>query len=511
MRKIYFGIFLLLLGLNCTDHKEPTHQEIACGVSQEPKTLDPARAEEYGAALIAPSIYETLTTLSPDHVAPQPWLATHWEIRNAGRQYTFYLRPNIFFHDSTRFSAAAVKISFDRQIAPASEYFIQPNGGIYSQTMLGLIDSVSVVDSLTVTFYLKYPYAPFLNILASVGGAAILSPASLEKSKSSATFFPVSTGPFRFVDWKPKQTIRLESNLNYWNTPPEIDLSFHFSSEFEAQIQQFQRGGIDVIFSVSPNLRERFLFDSNSRIQIVQALSTFFLGLNCRNPFLNDKRVRQAIAAAIDKRKLVFSLYHGGAEIAETILPPQLQPFSRMLAGNPSVPGMGGIDFSTIPTLKFVFYRHSDRDLLVTKAVQMFLTRIGLKIDIQMIKDWDEFDAMMKSGHADLFLDGWGTNFADPDDFLFSLFHSESPANLFFYQNPEVDKLLELARSLFDLPKKRASIYQQIIRILHQDMPCVPLTHQLPMIITRNTINNFYINQLGYPIFNKVNKDDTSM
>lgn len=511
MLKCYYGIFLLLLGLNCTAYQEPPRQKVACGVPQEPQTLDPAMAEEYGAALIAPNIYETLTAFSPDRATPEPWLATHWEILNAGKKYRFHLRPNVFFHDSTRLSAHAVKLSFDRQIDPASEFFIHPEGGIYSRTMLSLIDSVSVVDSLTICFYLKYPYAPFLNILASVGGAAILSPASVEKSKSAGTFIPVSTGPFRFAGWKPKQEITLERNPNYWNTPPGIDLSFHFAPEFELLIQQFQLGGIDVIFSVSPNLRERFLFDAHSRIQIVQALSTFFLGINCRNPILSDVRVRHAIAAAIDKRKLVFSLYHGGAEIAETILPPQLQPLTSMLAGIPPDPGSRCIDFSAFPPLKFVFYRHSDRDLLVTKAVQMFLARIGLKIDIYMIKNWDEFGEMMQSGQADLFLDGWGTNFADPDDFLFSLFHSESPSNLFFYHNPKVDELLALARSLFDLPEKRASIYHQVVRILHQDMPCVPLTHQLPMIVTRNKINNFYINQLGYPIFNKVNKDDTSM
>jgi peptide/nickel transport system substrate-binding protein len=494
-------------------YQPPTKQEVRCGIPQEPQTLDPALTEEYGVSLIAPNIYETLTVLHPAGLTPEPCLATHWEIENNGMNYRFHLRPNVCFHDSTILSAEAVKISFDRQINPNSTYYLDPEGGIYSQTMFEMIDSVDCVDSLTVSFHLKYPYAPFLNILSSVGGAAILSPASLKKSKSGSRFIPISTGPFQFVAWKPNEKIILKRNPNYWDTSPRIDLSFRFFNATESLINQFQHEAIDVIFSVSPNLRERFLFDQNSQIQVVQALSTFFLGLNCRNPLLADPRVRQAIAAAIDKKKLVYSLYHGGAEIAESILPPRMllfKPEKTEIKPIQATRLVGGTDFSSLPPLKLVCYRHSDRDLLFPKAIQMFLAKIGIRVDIQVIDDWNEFDALMKTGQSDLFLDGWGSNFADPDDFLFSLFHSKSPANLFFYANPQVDELLETARSLFAAPEKRAQIYLRVLQILDQDMPCVPLTHQLPMIITSNKIKNFQTNQLGYPIFKKVNKDDAS-
>lgn len=512
MRKYYFGILIFLLGFGCDLYRNTTNQEVVCGILQEPQILDPARTEEFSVSFIAPNIYETLIKLNPQHLTPEPCLAIDWEIQNAGKDYIFHIRPNVLFHDTTTLNAEAVKVSFDRQINSTCAYYLQPNGGIYSRTMLGMIDSVEVLDSLTVLFRLKYPYAPFLKTLASVFGAAIISPASPESTQNISRSAPKSTGPFQLVHWEPHQKISLAPNENYWNEYPEVSLSFRFFDDAESMIRSFKNSEIDVIFSVPPTLRERFLFDQDSRVHILKTLSTYFLGINCDRPPLNRKLVRQAIRHAIDKRKLIFTVYHGGAHVASNILPPQLN-------SNPTTTQSHDIEkarklleksgYSIRKPLDLTYYHHSSRESLLPKAIKMFLAKIGLEVRIKVIDDWKKYNQIIQSGETDLFLDGWGSNFADPDDFLYSLFYSGSPSNSFFYKNPQIDELLETARTLFDQPEARQKMYHRVLEILNDDVPCVPLTHPQLMNVSSNKIRNIQINQMGYPIFAKVNKDVT--
>ena len=119
-----------------------------CGLQAEPVNLDPAKTDDFAMVFIGNNLYETLVTLSDSGLTPQPLLATNWTIAENGTRYDFMLREQVSFHDGAPFNAEAVKISFERQIFPTSEYYSETPANIYAEEMLSMIESVDVIDSL---------------------------------------------------------------------------------------------------------------------------------------------------------------------------------------------------------------------------------------------------------------------------------------------------------------------------------------------------------------------------
>ena len=144
------------------------HNTLVIGTHYNPQILDPAKANDYASANVICNIYDTLLSMDSQGSDVRPCLAKSWEISDDMMGVTFHLRSGVSFHDGTPLNAEAVKISFERQINPESSFYSETPPNLFASSY-EIIDSISVVDDLTVRFRLKRPFAPFLKSLAMFG------------------------------------------------------------------------------------------------------------------------------------------------------------------------------------------------------------------------------------------------------------------------------------------------------------------------------------------------------
>ncbi|NBC49062.1 MAG: hypothetical protein GVY22_13990, partial [Gammaproteobacteria bacterium] len=151
-------------------------------------------------------------------LAPAPALAESWQVSDDGRVYTFRLKDGVRFHDGSQFDAEAVRFNFQRVLDPGHPY--HDTGPFPLAFFFDAVESIEVLDPLTVRFRLDKPFAPFLSNLAYPAGL-IVSPAAVERWGAEVGRHPSGTGPFRFVDWRPGERVRLERFADYHGAPEE--------------------------------------------------------------------------------------------------------------------------------------------------------------------------------------------------------------------------------------------------------------------------------------------------
>lgn len=275
--------------------------DIRIGLVLEPAALDPTTTA--GAAtkeVTYQNIFEGLTQIDQNG-AVQPDLATSWTISPDNRTYTFKLAPNVKFHDGTDFTAEDVKYTFDRILAPE---------GTNSQKQLYVdaIESVTVLDPLTVQFKLKAPSGNFLFDIGR-GAAIIVAP---ESEATNATK-PVGTGPFKFVQWDKGSRLVLEKNPDYWGKPVALDkVTFVFIGDPATAVSALLAGDVDGFNNfAAPEAVD--IFKANPAFTVAVGTTegeTLLATNNKRKPF-DDLRVRQAIAHAINREDLINGAGHG--------------------------------------------------------------------------------------------------------------------------------------------------------------------------------------------------------
>jgi len=183
---------------------------------QDSITLDPAWAQDEESCKVISNIFEGLVRFKAGSTEVEPCLAESWKVSSDNMVWTFYLRKDVKFHDGTPFNAEAVRFSLERQMLSQDGSSLN-----YASFTFGMVEQIKVIDPYTVSFILKYPYAPFLNNLAMAASAPIVSPTAATALGDAFSENPVGTGPYRFVRWDKGKRIILKANSDYWGGPPE--------------------------------------------------------------------------------------------------------------------------------------------------------------------------------------------------------------------------------------------------------------------------------------------------
>ena len=274
--------------------------DIVVGLQLEPPHLDPTSAAA-GAIdqVLYANVFEGLTRFAPDG-SVKAGLAKRWEISEDGLQYTFFLQAGVTFHDGTKFTAEDVKFSLDRARAEDSQNA--------QKALFEGIDSVEVVDDLTVRVTLKAPDGNFLFNMAW-GDAVIVAPESIEGIKQK----PVGTGAFAFDAWVQGDRITLTKNPDYWGAPTKLDrATFKFISDPTAAFASVMAEDVDAFpgFPAPENLPQ---FEADPRFQVLVGSTEgeTILSTNNKLPPLDNPKVRRAIAHAIDRKAIIEGAMFG--------------------------------------------------------------------------------------------------------------------------------------------------------------------------------------------------------
>ncbi len=274
--------------------------ELTLGLQLEPPHLDPTGAAAAAIdEVVYANVYEGLTRFAADG-SVRPALAESWDISDDGMSYTFRLRSGVTFHDGAEFTAEDVKFSLERTTAEDSTNA--------QKALFEGIESVNAIDDTTVEITLTEPDGALLFNLAW-GDAVIIDESDVETLKQA----PVGTGPFKFSNWVQGDSIELVANDAYWGEPAKLTkATFKFISDPTAAFAALMAGDVDAfpVFPAPENLPQ---FDADPRFNVIVGSTEgeTILSTNNQNGPLADKRVRQAIAHAIDRQAIIDGAMFG--------------------------------------------------------------------------------------------------------------------------------------------------------------------------------------------------------
>ncbi len=281
-----------------------TKPKAIVGIVQEPTSLDPtADATNSISVCLRDNVYEGLVRLDASgKVLPQ--LAKSWDVSPDGKTITFHLASGVKWHDGSPFTAQDVKFAYDRA-GSADTKPVNPHRDYWEP-----VSSVEVVDDNTAKVTLK-TYSDNWFFHMGAGSAAIVS----SKSAANNTTNPVGTGPFKYVSWNRGASLALTRNNDYWGKKPALqDVEFRFISDAQAMNNALKAGDIDAMGQVG-GPEQITEFQQNSSFTVVKGapFGKTMISVNNTGGPLADKRVRQALYAAIDRKAWIDGVAGGFA------------------------------------------------------------------------------------------------------------------------------------------------------------------------------------------------------
>ncbi len=507
-KKIVLAMLIRFL-FGCSERKPPDAaiNYLTYLIIATPASLDPAAANDQSSYHIAFNILETLIAVNWQTGALEPMLATSWQPDALHRRWTFVLRRDVFFHDGSRLNAAAVKASLERQFLPGSPYYHPKLTDRYRTAAFDMVQEILTPNDSTVQFHLKYPYAAFLDNLASPYYATIVSPQALATYGQDFGRHPIGTGPFAFMRWdSAAQKIVIKKNTHYWREAARLDsVVFQVVPILEARINALQQDQAEVISNLSAASVSAFAEDTCITLFAEPSLATVILGMKNQKPPFNTLKTRQALAHAINREYIVTTLSRSLALPAMGVLSPLLAYYDSTLMALPydTAQARSLLQGSYHPQQVVQIGYFCDTDSLrrapLLQELVYELENIGMSTKIRAYTNWQNYEtAVLKGDSADLFFWGQMNCTRHPDDLLFSLFHSQSPQNYFDYRNTEVDRLLLQARRTSDAATQQR-LYRRVQKIVLQEVPAVFISHPKIVTATCARVKNFHITPLGIP------------
>ncbi|MEM8729556.1 MAG: ABC transporter substrate-binding protein [Pseudomonadota bacterium] len=486
------------------------------GQIAEPKALDPAAVTAVNDFRILMNVYDGLVRYKDGTLETEPALATDWTISDDGLVYTFTLRDGVTFHDGSAFDADAVKFNFDRMLDESHPY--HDTGPFPLSFFFSAIESVDVVDPMTVQFTLNAPYAPFLSNLAYPTGL-IVSPAAVMEHGADFGRNPSGTGAFTFGEWRSNEAVVIEANPNYWDGAPELQaVVFRPITDANTRTAEMLAGGIDLMVEVPPVALSQFQGDPYT-VHEQAGPHVWFLILNAKEGQFADVRLRQAANYAINKEAIVDNVLEGTAEVAAGPTPPAFAwAYNESLEPYPYDPEKAKalIAEAGAEGAELTFYVTEGGSgmldpVAMGTAMQADLEAVGFDVTIETY-EWNTFLGNVNpglEGKADMAQMAWMTN--DPDTLPFLALRTEAwpdkgGFNSGYYSNPKVDELLEAARASTD-QAERARLYQEMQSIVQEDAPWVFVANWKQNAVTSDRVEGFSLQPSFFLLLDEVAKN----
>jgi len=236
----------------------------------------------------------------------QPYLAESWDISSDGKTYTFRLRSGVKFHNGQEMTSEDVKFAMD--------YTLNPKNGASGRSRLGQVDRVEAPDKYTLKVYLKMQTPVFIASVTSIQSFSVVPKGSLAEGKRRPAAFPPGTGPFKFVEWQANQRLVVARNENYWRAKPFLErVIFRPIPDSTIRLVALRSGDVDLVVRVPGQWARQLV---RGKLKDLSYLKTPNSGLyriqfNAARPPFSSKKLRQAVAHALDKKELIQATFFG--------------------------------------------------------------------------------------------------------------------------------------------------------------------------------------------------------
>jgi peptide/nickel transport system substrate-binding protein/oligopeptide transport system substrate-binding protein len=446
-------------------------------------------------------------------LAINPSLAQFWRASRDGLTWTFTLRRGVRFHHGREVTADDVVYSLTRVLDPrinsgAADLFTNIRGAPeFRRGEASRVTGLEAVDRYTVQVSLTASSVPFVSILA-IGQAKIVPRDVAERDLAAFGVKPVGTGPFRFERWERGREIVLAANPEYFDGPPRLSRLVYrifAGGQFDDMYQEFLKGELD---DTQPPTRDyRQAIATGPHVYVRRPMfSVRFYGFNTRVKPLDDRRVRQAIVAAVDRQAIVEKIHQGKHTVARGIVPPGTLGFNPAL----NAPGYdpqrarallaeaGYPDGRGLPTIELWSSASNDAIQQEHELIRRSLAAVGITAQFKYLTNWPAYSKALSAGRLPAFLYAWYADVPDPDDFLTKLFYSKSPRNFTHYHNPIVDALLNAARGAAE-PQRRVEHFRRAEQLIVDDAPVLPVWHYNYERLFQPWVRAVEVNGLGDP------------
>jgi len=507
------GLISLLLVLVFSSTCRRQSNVFVIALSDNVKTIDPIGSPSVDAAS------ERVRTLMFNSLVKKdekfdyaPELASNIQRSEDGLTFTFTLRDGVTFHDGRPFTAADAKYTLDTVLASTfakAASFFEGSGA----NKRALVKSVEAPDARTLVIRLNKQWTGLLPNLVPI---AIIPTNSYDSEKTH----PLGTGPFKFKSYdQSQQVIDLEANPSYWDGPPHIPaLRVRVISDSNALQAELRSGRVDIAplpTSLSPDAIKSLSTDSKLNVNQFEGSNLNLLTFNTKEAPLDNVKVRQAIAYAIDRESMIRDLVLGQGKIAHSILPEaswaytpgQTYHFDPAMArklldeaGFRDPDGDG-------PQLRFpkpIVFRISGSSGAARQysgVIYNYLKDVGIPVSIET-SELNTLFELLRRGQFQMTYGQWVGGNQDPifyhDLFATSEIPTETRAarNRGRYSNAELDKILDEAANTYD-HAKAAPLYAKAQEIVSRDVPVFPLWYQANMVIAKKSVGNIKVDASG--------------
>ncbi|HWV25427.1 MAG TPA: ABC transporter substrate-binding protein [Thermomicrobiales bacterium] len=426
-----------------------------------------------------------------DDASVIPYLADSFDVSDDGLVYTFHLKPDAVWSDGTPLTANDVAwtytLAFHADYTGTRQVEAPVTGGdAYRDGTADSVEGIEVVDDHTIRFTLDQPTSSFVENVAqffwvlpahAFEGTAPIDIAKHEMSRNPT----VSAGPVGFVRYETDQYVEFSANPDFVLGAPQIQTLIVRINSNDVALAQFETGELDATTKVGTMLPQDVASLEKMDVEVVPVPGSSLqsMGINHLRPYFQDKRVRQAMAHAIDRQAIVDSLLAGYGEVLNAKIPtfsPYYNPETEgLLQYDPELAKQlleeGGWDFDQqitliVPTGNVIRERSGP-------IIQQYLRAVGMKVEIETM-EFASQSAAVNEGDVDLWLVGSSYVTFDPDQS--SSFHSSSlpPSgwNSWRWNNPDADQAMEdgLAAVTFE---ERKEANDRLQMIMADDVPVV--------------------------------------
>ncbi len=461
------------LGLTAC-HAKPDADTVVLSIESSPNSLDPRQGTDAQSERIGGLLFDALVR-KDEHYNLQPWLATSWEQPDP-LTLILHIRSGVRFHDGRPLGAEDVAWSIHSMIDGT---LVTAKSGAFSA-----VDTVEVRDPLTVVVHLKRPDAGLLFNMSDGLFGIVPKGAGRELGLR-----PVGSGPFRFVGATVDKEVVVERNPEYWGGTPKLErVRFAVIPDAITTALELRKGSADAEINSLP-LDTVYALRNDPHLVAETGPSSIviYANFNTQDPVLRDKRVRQAIASAIDRDAIIQALWRGQAKPAETLL-----PLGHWAAATGDALPQYPHDVARAQALLEAAGFHADRNgvrlrltlktstdestRLLATVLQQQLRAAGIALELRSA-EFSTFYADITHGIFQMYILRWIGSNEDPDIFRYAYSSESFPpkgGNRGHYSNPRVDALLREAAVESDQQKRR-TLYVQVEQILADELPGIPL------------------------------------
>jgi peptide/nickel transport system substrate-binding protein len=406
-----------------------------------------------------------------------PDLATEWRWSEDGKELTFPLRRNVKWHDGKPFTSADVKCTWDRlRGVDADKFRINPRKAWYRN-----VEEITTNGDFEVTFHLKRPQPYLIALLAS--GQSPVYPCHI--STAQMRTHPIGTGPFKFIEYKPNEYIKVARNPDYWKPGrPYLDgIDYTIIANPATQLLAFAAGKLDFTFATIPLLKDLKAQAPQAVCDVVMDNNSRDLLINRAAPPFDKLELRQAIALSLDRQALIDILAEGQGAVGGAVLPPPDGIWGMTPEALHTLPGYGpdvaknreagralmrklgyGPDNRLavkLSTRNVPGYR----DAAIVAISQLREVYIDAELDV--IDTANYFPKIMRKDYK-LAVEVSTGGLDEPDQKFYENYVCGADRNLTGYCDPETDRLID-AQSMEADTERRRELVWQVERRLAED------------------------------------------